>query len=207
MPDYGSFYDNNLALKPETIRTVEGVVEQSLGSHVTVSGSVYRNWIDNLITVTTNPADGQSIYENSEGVNATGAEFELDAKWASGLQGRASYSFTNTIEPLTQQAIPNSPRQLGKLNLSIPVIRQNLFASFDAQYTSPVQTLGGNSLSGFAIVNGTLLGHAFGRHLDVSASVYNLLDKRYFDPGRPEDPENAIQQDGRTYRIKLTTRF
>jgi len=28
-----------------------------------------------------------------------------------------------------------------------------------------------------------------------------------FDPGRPEDPEDAIQQDGRSFRIKLTARF
>jgi len=52
-----------------------------------------------------------------------------------------------------------------------------------------------------------LLGHTVGKHLDVSASVFNVLDKKYFDPGRPEDPENAIQQDGRSFRIKLTGRF
>ena len=53
----------------------------------------------------------------------------------------------------------------------------------------------------------TLLGHALGKHLDLSASVYNLFDKKYFDPGRPEDVQDAIQQDGRNFRIKLTGRF
>jgi iron complex outermembrane receptor protein len=43
--------------------------------------------------------------------------------------------------------------------------------------------------------------------LDVSASVYNLFDTKYFNPGRPEDPEDAIQQNGRNFRIKLTGRF
>ena len=64
-PDYGPFYDNNFQLKPETIRSVEGVVEETLGQHFTLEGSVFRNWINNLITVETNPADGLSIYENS----------------------------------------------------------------------------------------------------------------------------------------------
>jgi hypothetical protein len=41
----------------------------------------------------------------------------------------------------------------------------------------------------------------------VAASFFNVLDKKYFDPGRPEDPEDAIQQDGRNFRIKLTSRF
>lgn len=43
-----------------------------------------------------------------------------------------------------------------------------------------------------------------GRHLDVAASVFDVLDKKYFAPGRPEDPEAAIQQDGKRFRVKLT---
>jgi hypothetical protein len=52
-----------------------------------------------------------------------------------------------------------------------------------------------------------LLGHTAGKHLDVAASAFNILHKKYFDPGRPEDPEDAIQQDGRSVRIKITGRF
>jgi len=206
-PDYGPFYDNNFQLKPETIRSVEGVVEETLGQHFTLEGSVFRNWINNLITVETNPADGLSIYENSGQVNATGVEVELDGRFAGDLQGRASYSYTATEQPVTHQILPNSPTQLGKLNLSVPVVHQWLFASLDAQYTSPVQTLAANTVSGFSVFNVTLLGHTLGKHLDVSASVYNILNKKYFDPGRPEDPEDSIQQDGRNFRIKLTGRF
>jgi len=206
-PDYGPFYDDNLQLKPETIRSVEGVVEETLGQHFTLEGSVFRNWINNLITVETNPADGLSIYENSGQVNATGVEVELDGRFAGDLQGRASYSYTATEQPVTHQILPNSPTQLGKLNLSVPVVHQWLFASLDAQYTSPVQTLAANTVSGFSVFNVTLLGHTLGKHMDVSASVYNILNKKYFDPGRPEDPEDSIQQDGRNFRIKLTGRF
>lgn len=42
---------------------------------------------------------------------------------------------------------------------------------------------------------------------DVSASNYNVLDKKYFNPGRPEEPKNALPHDGRTFRMKLTARF
>jgi len=206
-PDYGAFYDNNLQLRPETIRTVEGVMEQGLGAHFTLAGSVFRNWINDLISIETNPADGQSVYENSGRVNATGAEVELDARFGGGLQGRASYSFTDTEQPVTQQRLANSPRHLGKVGASFPLMQQRLFAGVDAQYTSPVQTLAGNTLSGFAIFNVTLLAHTLTKHLDVSSSVYNILNKRYFDPGRPEDTQDAIQQDGRSFQIKLTGKF
>jgi iron complex outermembrane receptor protein len=52
-----------------------------------------------------------------------------------------------------------------------------------------------------------MLGHTLGKHLDLSASVYNVFNKKYFDAGRPEDPEDTIQQDGRNFRVKLTARF
>jgi outer membrane receptor for ferrienterochelin and colicins len=206
-PDFGVFYDDNLRLKSERIRSIEGVAEQDLGQHFKLSGSVFRNWIDDLISVEADRSDGHSMYRNSGKANATGVEVELGGRWAGGFEGRASYSYTNATEPVTQQVLSNSPQHLGKLNLTAPVVQRRLFASLDAQYTSPVQTLLGNTVNGFSVFNVTLLGHTFGKHLDLSTSVYNLLDKKYFDPGRPEDPEDAIQQDGRSFRIKLTGRF
>jgi outer membrane receptor for ferrienterochelin and colicins len=205
-PDFGAFYDDNLRLGPEKIKSVEGVVEQGIGQHFTLSGSVFRNSIRDLISLQTE-SSGQSIYLNSGSANATGVEVELAAHLASGLQGRASYSYVDAEEPTTHQTLNNSPQHLGKLNLSWPVIQKRLFASLDAQYTSSALTLAGNTVSGFAVFNVTLLGHTLGKHWDVSASVYNLFDKKYFNPGRPEDPEDAIQQNGRNFRIKLTGRF
>jgi iron complex outermembrane receptor protein len=206
-PDYGEFYDDNLQLRPETIRSFGGVVEQGLGAHFSLSGSVFRNSINDLISIEMNPGDGHSVYENSGRVDATGVEVELDGRFIGGLQGSASYSFTDTVQPLIQQTLANSPRHLGKLDVTVPLMRQRLFADVDAQYTGPVQTLAGNTVSGFAIFNVTLLARTLTKHLDVSASVYNILNKLYFDPGRPEDTEDAILQDGRNFQVKLTYRY
>lgn len=168
---------------------------------------VYRNWIDHLISLETNASDGHSVYENAQGVNATGAELEFGAHLKDGIEARANWSYTAVQQDGTSQTMPNSPRQLGKLDASVPILRQKLFASLNAQYTSPVKTLDGNTVSGFSALNVTLLGHTFGKHLDVSASGYNILNKRYFNPGRPEDPEDATQQDGATFRAKATYKF
>jgi iron complex outermembrane receptor protein len=205
-PDYALF-DNNLRLKPETIGSIEGVVEQTFGQRLTLSGSVFHNRISDLITPEPNPGDGHTVYENFDKAAATGVEVELDGRLASGLQGRASYSYTNAEQPVTHQTLANSPQHLGKLGLVYPVMQRRLFASVDAQYTSPVQTLAGNTVSGYSVFNVTLLGHTLGKHLDLSTSIYNILDKKYFNPGRPEDVQDAIQQDGRNFRIKITGRF
>jgi len=206
-PDYGSVYENNLQLKPEEIRSDEVIVEQTMGQHFTLTGNLFRNDIDRLISIETDPGSGQLIYRNFGGAVAKGVEIELAGRASNGLQGSASYSFTHTVGVQPEPVLPNSPQHLGKLNLIVPVVQQKLFASLDAQYTSPRQTLAGNTVSGFSVFNVTLLGHTLGKHLDVSASVYNLLDKKYYDPGRPEDVQDAIQQDGRNFRIKLTGRF
>ena len=95
---------------------------------------------------------------------------------------------------------------MAKCNLAVP-IGPRLFAGVEGQFLGRRLTLAQNSVSSYQIFNVTLLGHTFGKHLDLAASVYNILDKKYFDPGRPEDPENAIQQDGRNFRIKITVRF
>jgi len=205
-PDFGSFYDPNLHLGPEHIQSLEGVVEQGIGQHFTLSTSVFRNSIRDLISLQAQ-SSGQSEYVNFGSADAIGVEVELDAHLAGGLQGRASYSYVHAEDPVIHQLLNNSPQHLGKLNLSIPVAQKRLFASLDAQYTSPALTLAGNTVSGFAVFNVTLLGHSLGKHLDASASVYNLFDKKYFNPGRPEDPEDSIQQDGRNFRLKLTGRF
>ncbi len=206
-PDYGIVYDSNPKLGPENIRSLEGIVEQELGRRFVLSGSVFQNRITALISSETNPADNHLIYLNSGKVVANGMSVELGGQLAGGLQGRASYSYVNAEQPVPQQILPNSPQHLGKLNLSVPVAQRRLFASLDGQYTSSAGTLAGNTLNGFSVCNFTLLGHALNQHVDVSASVDNIFNKKYFDPGRPEDTQDSIQQDGRNFQIKLTGRF
>jgi iron complex outermembrane receptor protein len=206
-PDYGAFYDHNLKLVPEKIRSLEGVVEQSFGEHLTLSGSVFRNSISDLISLETDPSNNQLVYRNSGKAQATGVEVELAGRLADGLQARASYSYSSAQDIVAQETLSNSPPHLAKLNVIVPVVKQRLFASLDAHYVSPVQTLAENTVGGFSVLNVTLLGHTVGKHLDLSASVYNVFNKKYFDPGRPEDVQDSIQQDGRNFRIKLTGRF
>jgi len=206
-PDYGPFYVGNSNLQAEKIRSVEGILEQRLGSHLRGTGSVFYDRITNLITLETDPITQLSEYENSQSATAKGVEVELNGGLAASLTGRASYSYTQTISSITESTQPNSPSNLVKLNLTMPLFQGKLSASLDGQYTGKVTTLAENTLGGFSVLNFTLIGHTLGKHADISAGAYNLLNKKYSFPGRPEDPEDALQQDGTTFRVKLTYRF
>jgi hypothetical protein len=87
------------------------------------------------------------------------------------------------------------------------MLQPKLFAGLEAQFNSRATTLEGGTASSFQVFNATLLGHAMGKHLDVSASAYNLLDKKYFDPAPAGLTQDQIQQDGRNFRAHITAKI
>jgi outer membrane receptor for ferrienterochelin and colicins len=207
-PDFGTFYNDNLKLQPEHIQSIEARAEQGLGQYFQLSSGVYRNRISDLITLVPASGDGTFQYQNAGNATARGMDVELSGRALNGVQGKASFDYVHAYDDGTgHPALDNSPGPMAKLNLSVPLLDQWLFAGIEGQFLGRRLTLLQNSLSSYQVFNLTLLGHTVGKHLVLAASVYNILDKRYFDPGRPEDPEDAIQQDGRSFRIKITGRF
>lgn len=211
---YESFYSDggiiskpNPDLNPEKIRTYELVYEQYLGEHfrTSLSGFLYR--ISNLITQQIDPADGLIVYKNVENIEAKGGEVEIEGKWANGLQGRISYVLQEVKDQDSGSLLTNSPRHLAKLNLSFPVVMKKLFAGAELQYTGSRKTLAGQSAGDFITANLTLFSQNLMKGMEVSASVFNLFDGSYGDPGAEEHLQDIIKQDGRTFRIKLMYRF
>jgi outer membrane receptor for ferrienterochelin and colicins len=207
-PDFGTFYDDNLKLEPEHIKSLEARVEQGLGRYFQLSSGVYRNRIDDLITLVPVTSDGNFQYQNAGSAEATGMDVEFIGHAVNGVQGKASFDYVAAHDDSAgDPPLDNSPRHMAKLNLIFPLLQQRVFASAEGQFLGRRLTLLQDSLSSYQVFNLTLLAHALGKHFDAAASVFNLLDKKYFDPGRPEDPEDAIQQDGRSFRVKITGRF
>ncbi|WP_170942255.1 TonB-dependent receptor, partial [Noviherbaspirillum denitrificans] len=60
---------------------------------------------------------------------------------------------------------------------------------------------------GYWLGNVTLSAMRLAPGLELSSSIYNLFDRRYADPGAAEHAQDAIVQNGRTYRIKLAYAF
>ena len=199
-------YQANLHLQPETIKSYEFVTEQGLGEHFHLTANLFRNQVSRLITQRLN-SSGFLVFQNTTGAHVNGFETELDGRFLGGLQGRASYSYTDDQNALTTQSLTNSPHHLAKLNVIAPMLQQKLFAGLEAQFNSRATTLEGGTASSFQVFNATLLGHAMGKHLDVSASAYNLLDKKYFDPAPVGLTQDQIQQNGRNFRAQITARF
>jgi len=213
---YEMFYNDggvsqlsNPFLTPETIRTYEAVLEQSVGQKVRFTVTGFNNRIKNLISQeSSDPADPDSplIFRNSGESWATGGEAEIEGKWPS-LEGRLSYTYQNAENRSTGEWLTNSPRQLFKGQISTDWYEGRIVPAFDFRYTGPRRTLAGNLLGGYALTNLTLSARRFLPGVEVSASVYNVLDKKYSDPGGGEHVQETIPQDGRSFRVKVTASF
>jgi outer membrane receptor for ferrienterochelin and colicin len=210
-----SFYElselNSLNVKPgpEKISSYEMVYEQGIGRHLRSSVSGYYNRMDDLIDL----ENGSFTNFNAD---TLGLELALQGKWADGIITRLSYSLQHTENRETGTGLPDSPMHLIKFNASVPLWKNKVFAGLEVQYTSkchtvyenpPPNEVVGTDVPGYAVVNLTLFSQNIIKNLDVSASVYNLFNKTYYDPSSRFHLQNAIQQDGRTFRIKLTYRF
>ncbi|MHB8845169.1 MAG: TonB-dependent receptor plug domain-containing protein [Nitrospirota bacterium] len=196
----------NPDLTPEKIKTYEAVYEQYAGDAFRAALSGYYYAIRDLINQGSD-AFGNSVFLNVDRVRAKGIELELDNKWPNGIEGRLSYTLQRAEDRQTGEPLTNSPAQVGKLNLVLPIVKDTAGAGIEEQYMSRRRSLNGDYAGGFSITNLTLYVQPAGSSLSMSASIYNLFDKQYGDPVSADLVQNILEQDGRSYRLKLTYAF
>jgi outer membrane receptor for ferrienterochelin and colicins len=196
----------NPSLKPEKIKTYELVYEQYLDDHFRAAATGFFYHIDGLINQT-DASPGVTVYRNLEQVESHGFELEVENKWTNGVEGRFSYTVQRTTDIATGNVISNSPEHLAKFNLTLPLLRDILFAGVEEQYTGRRKTRSEAYENDFFITNLTITGRRIAGGFDLSASVYNLFDRKYSDPVSSDMMQQTILQDGRNYRLKITYAF
>ncbi len=196
-------------IKPEEITSYELVYEQEIGRYLRSSLSGFINEMEDLI-----------VLENGAFTNfdaqTKGFELALEGSWTNGIRTRLSYSLQETENHTTGGGVPDSPAHLVKLNFSVPLIREKVFAGLEYQYTSSRQTLyttttgetlPGADATGYGVVNLTLFSQNLVKNLELSAGVYNLLGCEYTDPASRFHLQDRLERDGRSFRLKLIYRF
>ena len=129
------------------------------------------------------------------------------ARLPHGLHARLSASWQRTEDQETGQRITNSPARQFKANLSMPFANEMWRAGLEVQAMSRRDTWQGTT-PGFAVTNLTFSAPRLTRNVELSASVYNLFDRRYYDPAGEElSPSDRVEQNGRNFRLKLIYRF
>lgn len=196
-------------IQPEEITSYELVYEQGIGNHLRSSIAGFYNDMDDLIVF-------QSGSFANLDAESQGTEVSLEGNWASGIRGRASYTFQHVENEFTGNGFTDSPLHMFKFNLSVPLVKEKLFASLEYQYMTSRETvftsasgatIAGVDTDGFGILNFTLFSQNLLKNLEASASVYNLLGESYADPSTRFHLQDQLPRDGRSFRIKLSYRF
>jgi outer membrane receptor protein involved in Fe transport len=197
----------NPALRPETIKSTELVLEHAPTPSQRIIASAYRNDVSNLISQRYDGAADRFYFDNISGVRAKGYEFEWSARLRHGVQTRFSLGWQHAEDEMSGSRVENSPSRTFKANVSAPLMQDRLRAGLELQAMSERKSWRG-AAPGFALVNLTVLAPHLARNVELSGSVYNLFDRRYFDPvGEELAPSDRVEQNGRNFRIKMTYRF
>jgi iron complex outermembrane receptor protein len=174
----------NPTLTPEIAKTLEGGIVAHPVAGLTTQAIYYYTDINKIIAPV-----GSALpmtYQNTGHIAAQGVEGEIRYDFTGNLQG--SYLSANSV---WQHSIQNG-RQLA----DVPRYRTNLMANWAIDDTWSTfahvlvksSTLRNSSdtranVSGYTLVDLGVLGkNMFNKKVDIGFNIYNLFDKRYYDP-------------------------
>jgi iron complex outermembrane receptor protein len=195
-------------LGPEELQMYEAIWLQSLGKEFALSTSLYLYRVQHLI-------DAVQLYDylNLADVAAQGIEVSLDARPTQGTHGYLNYTFQHTR--LSGSPMTNSPSHMVKTGLGADIFRLTTGA-VELRYESSRITPQGTTTNGFVIANSNFTFRPFVDRsrgsrmltgLEVGLHADNLFNTKYANPGSIEHLEPSIEQNGRTFIVRLTSRF
>jgi iron complex outermembrane receptor protein len=191
------------SLDPEHAHSYEMILERLVSQEGIVSLSVFRNEVRGLITPVLLPS-GLSRFENDEQATTSGIEAGGRLSTRSGLMGYASFAYTSG-EDSDGAWLTNSPRQIAKAGMSIPLVPRTLFVSPEYRYVGARRTLDGDSTPSAGTADLTLLWRLGSRERALSLSVANLFDAETYSPGSLEHVQDQIIQPGRRVYLRFRT--
>ncbi len=176
----------NSNLTPELVKTLEGgiIAHPILG--LTMQATYYYTDIKKVISTVPVPTATFSQYENTGQIAVQGVEGEIRYDFTGDLRG--SYLSANSV---WQRGI-----QEGRQLADVPRYRTNLIANWAIDDTwsafahtliksRTLRNLGDTrpNVAGYTTVDLGIFGkNIFNQKIDVGFNVYNLFDKRYYDP-------------------------
>lgn len=197
-----------LDLEPERLETFEIALERRIRPGLRGTLSFYHTRVENLISLTTDPADELLVYANGEAARSTGVEVGLEGQITSSLFARASYAFQQAEEGEESTRPAYSPRHVAHLATSLSLLEGRLVPGLELHYLGARTTLAGAEAGDYTLAAVTLqLRPTRGSRFELFGKVANAFDTAYADPGGEEHRQDVLPRDGRTAWLSARFRF
>jgi len=200
----GMTQEGNPALQPETIDSHSLAYQRKLSPSLQVVVEAFHLSLRHLLDERIDPSNGLDRFINVNSATGRGLEFELDAQHRA-LRGELSYTVQRSIDQ-TRALLANSPMHMAKLKLQMQ-LHFGLLASGELDYLGPQVTYTGTRIPDDLNMNATLSTRKPLHGFDISASCYNLSDRRNYEPVPFSLLEDRLQLDGRGVRVQISRKF
>jgi len=193
----------NPELQPEENHSFEFLAEKRINQNFQVTAAVYHYTADNLINQEEDPDTGFLQFKNLGNVSAGGLDLVVDGRTASGISCRASYSYARARDEETDLRLTNSPENMVKLTVMVPVLKDKLTSGLTVRHMSSRLKFAGEPLGSQTLTDLTVQAQVPGTALQVNAGAYNLFDEEYAFPVGDEHRQSSIVGQGRNWRATL----
>ena len=207
---YEMFFDDdglsakeNPDLRPSTAMTYEVNIKRKLDTRVQVSLAAYKYMLRDMISATYT-ADGLQQYQNLGRAKAAGIEIEVNGKFAGGLEGLASFAVQRAVAG-DRSVLPNSPGQLGKFRLSVPLRSQRTSVSFGLQYMGERRSCAGAVLP-WMVDPEMAVNVRMPRSLEFTVAARNLASQGHWDPVALTPAVDTVRLPGRMWLVAVVWR-
>ncbi|MBI5554363.1 MAG: TonB-dependent receptor [Elusimicrobia bacterium] len=213
-PNFRELYDRNNTntvgnpeLKPEKIKTSEIGFDYPVTSKVKTRANYFKNEIKDLIT--NDFSQLPSPFINRGTAKVQGVECEIKAFLNTRSYVYGNYSYQDARDKKTDKFLGGVPFNKGNLGVNYAVanhinVNMNFYLSGQtpraASDTRPV-------IPGYVTIDTAILSQDVWKNVDISLSVYNLLDKKYFDPDLSTNVLKDYPQAGRNMFVKARYKF
>jgi len=211
-PSFGELYNKNNPsvignpdVEPEKIETYEVAIAGDITKRMNFRVTGFHNNIRNLIAPT---PTATSVNEsgNVGKLKVDGVEMELSSRLKDGSTIALNYTYQNPKNKLTGERLAN-------------VSRQKINASFSYRHSRYVNAYAGlnhrgelgrssgdprNDVSSHTTLDIALNWKSVSDHWDVSASIYNFLDKIYVDASPFGVMDSDYPKPGRNFMLKAS---
>ena len=202
---------DTVALRSERVRTSELALEHAPSGATRLLLTAFRTSVSDLISLDSLGHSDQLTFNNTRNIKVHGVEAEAEQRWTGGRRLRAAYGWQQAHDSSVDAALTNSPRHLLKVQWSDVLRAPAGWGWKPGRYA--IEAIGISPR--YTVLNTRLPGHVLTHvtystriaDVDLSVGVYNLFNRRHADPVSFEIRGGSIQQDGRTYRVKLTYAF